>query len=187
MVLDAWNKESLLKVSHVTMGDVQAFVLVPRVGNYSEIKDLAENLFDLNTIRRRKDEISKENASIYILNQSGDAYLPDKIKKLLGENLEYKNIGVLTSIGKNLVEKTAVYDLTGGTKPFTLDELVGKLPASPADNPPSLIHNLLAGKKAEMLISLGKDLLDIYNIREGTIDDLNKARDDQESLNLQDK
>ena len=187
MVLDAWNKESLLKVSHVTFGSVQAFVLVPRVGNYSEIRELAENIFDLNVIKRRKDEIAKEDASIFILNQSGDVHLANKIKKLLGENLEYRNISMLSSSGKKVENRTMVYDLTGGTKPFTLDELVGKLPASASENIPSMLLEPLNEKKADMVISLGKDLLGIYNIEEGTIEDLNKSRDDQESLNLQNK
>ena len=38
VVLDAWNPESLLKVSHVFFGDLRSFILIPRVGNWNEIR-----------------------------------------------------------------------------------------------------------------------------------------------------
>lgn len=200
LVLDAWNKESLLKVSHVFYGNINAFVLLPRVGNYSEIKEVAENIFDLNKIKRRREAIATEDAKIAILNQSGNWALTGKIKKLLGDNLNYKNVAMLNNPGDVLAEKTIVYDLTNGIKPFTLDELIEKLPAttsqgeswrgepaSPSYNTASFVRDLLASKKFDMVVSLGKDLIDIYNVEEGTLDDLNRARDDQEQLDLQNK
>jgi len=180
-VLDAWNKDSLLKVSHVQYGNIRAFALVPRVGNYSEIQELAQNIFDLNKIKRRREAIAEEGATIAIINQSGNLALTGKIKKLLGDNLGYKNIFMLNSPDSALENKAIVYDLTGGTKPFTLDELVGKLPASLASDVSSYVKNLASARKADMIIVLGKDLVDIYNVEEGTIDDLNKQNDVQES------
>jgi len=186
-VLDAWNKESLLKVSHVLFGNISAFVLIPRVGNYSEIKEVAENIFDLNKIKRRHEAIAAEDAKIAIINRSGDRVLTEKIKKLLADNLDYKNIVVLNDSGNIPADKSVVHDLTNGIKPFTLDELIEKLPASPSYDEPPFLKNLFTEKKTDMVISLGKDLADIYNMEEGTLEDLNRARDDQESLNLQNK
>ena len=37
-VVDAWKKESLLRVSHIQVGQVAMFVLVPRTGNWSETR-----------------------------------------------------------------------------------------------------------------------------------------------------
>src|SRR6185369_16950039 len=34
IVVDAWKKESLLRVSHIQIGPIAAFILVPRVGNW---------------------------------------------------------------------------------------------------------------------------------------------------------
>jgi LCP family protein required for cell wall assembly len=177
LVLDAWNKESLLKVAHVQYGDVRAFVLIPRVGNYSEIQEAAQNIFDLNEIKRKRESVESENATISLLNQSGDLSLPYKIKRLLSENLNYKNISILSAGNRTLTEKTLVYDRTYGEKPWALGELVEKLPATLADG-----TVFVPAGNADMLVVLGKDLVDIYNVEEGTIDDLNKANDIQENL-----
>ena len=197
MVLDAWNKDSLLKISRSVREAVGASALVPRVGNYSEIQELAQNIFDLNEIRRKREEIAKENASIVIINQSGDFSLTEKIRKLLSVNLDYKNIAIKKTIDKTIASKTIAYDLTGGTKLFTLDELVKKLPASTADTVPENIRNLVIPKisvsknsavtELPIVIVLGKDLSGIYNIEEGTIQDLESSRDNEESLNFNKK
>lgn len=197
MVLDAWNKDSLLKISRNIREAVGASALVPRVGNYIEIQELAQNIFDLNEIKRKREEISKENASIVIINRSGDTYLIEKIKKLLSVNLDYKNITIKKTTDKTVAEKTVAYDLTGDTKLFTLDELVKKLPASTADTVPENIRSLATPKisvsknrdaaELPIVIVLGKDLSGIYNIEEGTIQDLESSRDNEESLNFNKK
>ncbi|PIP27496.1 MAG: hypothetical protein COX30_01595 [Candidatus Moranbacteria bacterium CG23_combo_of_CG06-09_8_20_14_all_39_10] len=184
VVLDAWNKDSLLKVAHIQLGNVQAFALVPRIGNYSEIQDLAKNIFDLNALKRRQDEITQENATIAIINKSSDARIIQKIKKVLQENLNYKNVIILTDNNKHSVEKTTAYDLTNGQKPFTLDELATHLPATVSYDIPADLAKTLQNKTVDMALIVGKDLTSKYNIEEGTIDDLNRARDDQESQNL---
>lgn len=194
MVLDAWNKDSLLKISRSVREAVGASALVPRVGNYSEIQELAQNIFDLNEIKRKREEIAKENASIVIINQSGDFSLTEKIRKLLSVNLNYKNIVIKKTIDKTIASKTIAYDLTGGTKLFTIDELVKKLPASTADTVPENIRNLVIPKisvsknsavtELPIVIVLGKDLSGIYNIEEGTMQDLESSRDNEEMLNL---
>lgn len=188
MVLDAWNKDSLLKISKSVREAVGASALVPRVGNYSEIQELAQNIFDLNEIRRKKEEIAKENASIIIINRSGNISLTEKIRKLLNLNLGYKNIAVKNSPDKTVADKTFVYDLTGGTKLFTLDDLIKKLPAEVAKIIPENVKSLAIQKNtlsdSPLVIVLGKDLSEIYNIEEGTIQDLESSRDNEEMLNL---
>lgn len=198
MVLDAWNKDSLLKISRNIREITGASALVPRVGNYSEIQELAQNIFDLNEIRRKKEEIAKENTQIILINRSGDASLTEKIKKLLNVSLDYKNVAIKTASGKIIEEKTIIYDMTDGTKPFTLDELTKKLPASVSYSIPSYIKALTNTEKIvrdakeeneappelPMVISLGKDLSEIYNIEEGTMEDLESSRDNEEMLNL---
>lgn len=187
VVVDAWNKDSLLKVSHVQHGSIRAFVLVPRVGNYSEIHELAENIFDLNKIQRRKDEINRENATIAIINKSGDAQIIQKIKRVLQDNLNYKNTIILNDRGKNLFDKTVIYDSTDGQKPFTLDELALKLPATVSYAIDSHLSEILQDKTVDMALVIGKDIIEKYNMEEDTIEDLNKSQNDQMYLNLLDK
>lgn len=177
VVLDAWNKDSLLKIVHIN----NFSALVPRVGNLSEIQELAQNVFDLNVLKRRRAEIEKENASIVLLNASGNARILTAINKLLNVNLNYKNVAV-TSAGKTLAEKTVVYDLENGAKPFTLDELATKLPATVSYSVPPEIQRLAGSQKTDMLLVIGKDLEERYNMDEATIEDLNNERDNEENL-----
>ena len=182
VVVDAWNKTSLLKVSHVFYGSTRAFVLVPRVGNWSEIQELSANIFDLNKIKRRKLEITNENASIGILNQSGNNQVAGKIQKLLNENFGYKNVSLFKENKKSLIETTLVYDETNGAKPFTLDEIAKKLPAQVSYE--KFFLPLTSTEKQDLVIVIGKDLISKYNIEEDTLEDLNKARDDEEALQI---
>jgi LCP family protein required for cell wall assembly len=181
-VLDAWNKDSLLKIIHTGNLDAQFSALIPRVGNYSEVHDLAQNIFDLDKLKRTRDEIAEENARVAIVNQSGDFSLSEKIRKLLNVNLAYKNVVTINSADKSPINVSAVYDSTNGTKPFTANELVTKLPAIISYNAYAL--PTYSGSKFDIVVVLGKDLHDLYNMEEGTLEDLNKSRDDQESADF---
>ena len=180
--VDAWNPNSLLRVSHIFYGDIPAFVLIPRVGNYSEIEDLSQNIFDLNVIKRRRAEIAKENASIILINKSGDNTIAPKIKKVLSENLTYQKVLVVDDLAPDSENLTFVYDLTGGTRPFTLDELVLKLPASASYTLPERYRQLSEKNQAEIVLVIGKDLISRYNMAEDSIEDFKKAQETEDYL-----
>lgn len=180
VVLNAWSKDSLIKVSHIYYGNIRAFILVPRVGNYSEIHDLSQNVFDLNIIKRRKEEISKENATIAIINKSGDSSLTEKIKKLLSENLSYKNVIVINSLNRSIEENTLVYNITPKNKPFTLDELITKLPARAINDTDTVYTEDIKNISVDVLAILGKDLAGLYNMEEDSIEEYQKAEDTNE-------
>jgi LCP family protein required for cell wall assembly len=180
VVADAWNKNSLLKVSHVSTNSGMAFILVPRIGNWNEIQDLAQNMFDLNILNRRKEEIASENATVAIINKSGNATLTGKIKKLLNDNFDYKNVIILNDTSKNLEENSHVFDLSDGTKPFTLDELIKKLPATSTQNLNDSYRKIIQNTTPDLVIILGKDIVDKYNMAEDSFDAYNKASDTNE-------
>jgi len=184
VVVDAWNKESLLKVSHVFFGNTRAFVLVPRVGNMSEIQEMAQSVFDLNKIKRRKEEIAKENATVAIMNKSEDSALAGKIKKLLSENFGYKNVVVVSDNRKTAEEKTFAYDLTGGAKPFTLDEIVGKLPAAASYELPESYKNAIKNISADIVIVLGKDIVSKYNMEEDSVEEYRNFNDANDYMEI---
>lgn len=179
VVVDAWKPDSLLKVSHVAVGNVMAFILVPRVGNYSEIKDLAQNIFDQAELKRRAQAISDEDARIEIINQSGDAQLPNKIKKLLTENLNLKNVQISQGTSQTISQQTTVADKSNSSKIFTTDELIKKLPAT-------LSLSVASGTdhEADLIITLGKDLIDTYRFETDSIEDYNKAQDSQANFDF---
>jgi polyisoprenyl-teichoic acid--peptidoglycan teichoic acid transferase len=182
VVLDAWNSDSLLKVSHVFYGDLPAFVLVPRVGNWSETQELAENIFNTNTIKRRRQEISQENARLSIINRSGDNLIFGRIIKLLRDSFGYKNLISLYPQDKKTQDKSVVYDTTGGTKPFTLDELAKKLPAAVSYSLGSNNENMIANIQPDLVVVVGKDLISHYDMAEDSFSDYNKASDTNEYL-----
>lgn len=185
--VDAWNKDSLLKVSHVFFGETRAFVLIPRVGNFSEIHDLAQNIFDLNKLKRRREEMFQENASVAIINKSGDNTITAKIQRLLSENLVFRNVIVLPGSGKDLEENTFVYDSNSGTKPFTLDEIATRLPAKVSYSLPDKYAPLTKRSAPDIVLVIGQDLLQKYTMPEDSIEDFKKAQDDEDYLRMQDK
>lgn len=176
VVVDAWKPESLLKVSHVMLGDARAFILVPRVGNYSEIKDVALNIFDQAELKKRHEEIINENASITIVNNSGDKELANKVKKLLSEKLNIKNIKIIPASFTNIQSKTTISSNSQSEKIFTLDELIKKLPATLSD--------IKTENTEDITINLGSDLVETYKYEEDSIDDFNKAQDSQENIDF---
>jgi len=180
VVVDAWKKDSILKVSHVLSGGIQAFVLVPRVGNYSEIQELSENIFDLDSIRRRKAEIEKENASAIIINQSSYPGLSSRIRDILENKIGIKNIKIAYAKSSAISEKTFVYDKSNGQKIFTLDEIIKKLNIKLAADKNAIIEE----QKSDLVLVLGNDLSDIESFEEDNPEDFKNAPDSQNYFEL---
>lgn len=126
IVVNAWQKESLLRVSHIQVGSVAAFILVPRVGNWSEIHDLSENIFRLDALKERLEQIAREQASIIIVSVAEDIAAAEKMKRLISE-MGFSEVSITTSPAlKNNLEQSIIIDRSGLKKPFSLDELIKK-------------------------------------------------------------
>ncbi len=179
VVVDAWKPNSLLKVSHVAVGDVMAFILVPKVGNYSELQDAAQNIFNQAEIKKRQVAIAEEAATIEIINQSGDSQLATKVRAMLTENLGLKKVTLSAASAPDLAEQTSLQDSTNGSKLFTLDELLKKLPAKLASEKVTSEN-----PRAEFTIILGKDLIENYKFETDSIEDYNKAQDSQANFDF---
>lgn len=179
-VVDAWKPESLLKVSHVMLGDAQAFILIPRIGNYSEIQDLAKNIFDQTEIKKRQETIKSEDAKIVIINQSSDSQTANKIKKLLSEKLGMKNVSIASNSSGEILQTSTIQTTPNSTKIFTLDELIKKLPASLANGTAKLDSQ--NSENDEIVVRLGNDLASVYKYDEDSIEDFNKAQDNNQEI-----
>ncbi len=179
VVLDAWKPDSLLKVSHVAIGEVAAFILIPRVGNYSEIQDLTQNIFNQEELKKRREAIADEKASLEIVNQSSDNQLGNKVKKMLTENLDFKNVRVVQTRNDAVASQTTVSDNANGLKIFTTDELLKKLPATLSSH-----DNGATNSKADLVITLGEDLVSVYKFETDSIEDYNKAQDSQANFDF---
>lgn len=182
VVIDAWNKDSLLKVSHIYSSSQTMFILIPRSGSWSEVQELSQNIFDLNVLQKRRAEIAAENARVVMINKSGQVEIIPKIQKLLKENFGYKNVVVLSDSEKTTLDQTIACDLTQGQKPFTLDELVKKLPANASYSLDEKYKKLVSNVQADIIILVGKDSINRYNMAEDSFEDYRNAKDTNEYL-----
>jgi len=170
VVLDAWKKDSLLRGSH--MAGISA--LIPRIGNWSEIQDLAQNIFDTNQITHTREEIAKENASVVVINRSGSNVVINQINKLLKDSFEYKNVVVLSDSEKNVTQETLVYDLTEKNKPFTQNELLKKLPAKNGTILNAQDKKIIGNVNADLILVIGQDLVPRFSLAEVSFKDYNE-------------
>ncbi len=183
VVVDAWQSDSILKVSHVFAVGVRAFVLVPRVGNYSEIQDMSRNIFDLDAIRRRKAEIEKENASITIINQSHYKNLDSKVRDILENKMKIKNIKTAYAENSGTLSDSYVYNKANGQKIFTLDEIIKILKIKLSEENSAIIEK----QENDLVLVLGNDLGDIGSFDEDSIEDYKNSEEKQEYFNLIEK
>lgn len=184
-VVDAWKEDSLLKVSHIFYENTRAFVLVPRIGNYTEIQDLAKNVFDLKVLEQRKLEIKNENPAIALIDNTGNYQTYSKVKNLLDKKLDFENIEKLNLSTDFSSDTTAVFDLVSGKKTFSLDEIIKKIPATFNKDNSSLAIGLKEDiVKYDLLIILGKDLNTIYQYDEDSLEDLQKSEANEEVMKM---
>ncbi len=172
VVVDAWKRESLLRVSHIQVGPVAAFILVPRVGNWSEIRDVSGHIFSLDALQTRREQIMEEQPTLAILYASGDSVIAEKMKRLVIGEMGFSEVSLapLRAL-ENWPEQSMIADRGGLRKPFSLDELLKKFALEKTD---VLIPALPAGDVSDFVIIIGADLAETLSFDEdavGTIPD----------------
>ncbi|MFO7807603.1 MAG: LCP family protein [Candidatus Moraniibacteriota bacterium] len=120
-VLDAWSEDSLLAVDHVPMGGVNAFVLAPRIGNYSEIHDLAKNIFEIDKIKRQQESTKEENAKIELISSNHNNLI--KARELLAK-IDY-NVEINEESETSCSNEVEIFN-NNSNKMFTLNDLAKK-------------------------------------------------------------
>jgi LCP family protein required for cell wall assembly len=179
-VMDAGHADSLMAVSHVYLGGIRAFILIPRTGSYDEIQDVAKNIFDLDLIERKRKSVEEENASVTIVNRSGASNLDGKISSLLekmGYNPKIATVGATSASKNNPIGQTEVFDISK-TKPFSLEDLSKKLNADVAQNPPGDISTQC--QKTDFCLVAGADLTESLNYEENSVEELEEGYDKQQ-------
>ncbi len=154
-VVDAWKKDSLLRVSHIDMNGVQAFVLVSRTGNWNEIRDLTSNIFGKEELDRKRAGMEREAASILVLSRLGDASIASRFATALRDAIPAEDIRVSTSNDLERYVKSLVIDRTNLGKPLTLDSLIGTFSLEKAADTPALPAGT---DDADLVILVGDDL-----------------------------
>ncbi|MEA2007075.1 MAG: LCP family protein [Patescibacteria group bacterium] len=126
-VLDAWSADSLLGSTHVNLGGVPAYVLIPRAKNYSQVHELAENILDLGKIEKKKEAIENEDAEIAVIPQKKhSSYRVRDIMKKMGYSVKIESARTFNycETGNKLL------NFSDQQKLFTLDDLADKLDSS---------------------------------------------------------
>jgi len=181
-VLDAGQPDSVMAVSHVSLGGVRAFILIPRTGNYDETQDIAKNIFDLDLINRKKAAIKLEDASVAIINNSGVNGFDTKLKNLLDKFGYQTKISTsrdaINRVSTGNASDTTIYDLTGGIKPFSLEDISKKIGTKISIYLPDNLSAPCQG--ADFCLVAGSDLTDKLNYEENSVQDLENGYDQQQ-------
>lgn len=166
IVVNAWQKESLLRVSHIQVGTVAAFILVPRVGNWSEISELSENIFRLDALKERRARIKGEQATLALFSAPENIVLAEKMKGIISEmGFEKVYVSSFPTL-KNSSKQSMIVDRSGLRKPFSLDELIKKFSLK-KENDISLIGHI--SDISDFAIIIGSDLADKLSFDEESI------------------
>ena len=155
IVIDAWKKDSLLRISHVEMGGVMAFILVPRTGNWNEISEVAESVFNRDALTRKRADMEREAASVLVLSPTEDATKADRFARALRDTIPGSDILTATVKDMERPDKSGVIDRTNLGKPFTFDALVGTFDLDRTDFAAGLPDSV---KDADFVVLFGNDL-----------------------------
>lgn len=169
VVVDAWKPGSLLRTAHVQVGDVAAFILVPRVGNWSEIRDLSENIFSRDSTQKRKALIEGEQPTLILYSRSADRTAAARMAAFVRDELGFTTVSLapLPPLDKPLEESIIGVAAPEG-KPYSLDELLKRFSlkqASDVSFPP------VRGQESDFAIIMGEDLSDVFSLAETAIDE----------------
>ncbi len=157
-VLDT-SKDGLLIA---TRGEDNAFLLLPRTGNFKQIKDLIHNIFNQETYatklqkEKQMKNIRNEKAKIIVLNSTKVEGLAAKFsQRLINKGYFVEKIA---NAKKHNYQKTVIYNLNPDKKmPFTLTGLIKEAKANLSPTIPEWIA--LYKNKANFVIVLGKDII----------------------------
>ncbi len=186
-VVDAWKRDSLLRVSHLELGGVRAFILVPRTGNWSEIHDVAQSIFSLDELKKRRERIASEEPSLLVLASPDALAAAQKFARLAKDERGFQETAVRTVKAlAETPEKSIIRDDTGLGKPYSLDELLKKFPLEKSDTLP---YDVPAGIHPDFVVVFGQDLRDALDFDETASDEtvLQNDNDFSEPLTPQEK
>ncbi|MBU4455111.1 LCP family protein [Patescibacteria group bacterium] len=141
---EALDTKQYLNRTYVGLG----YTVGPKDGSYEKIKELSENIFDLEISEERKALIQEEGASIEIQNGTGSLDLANRVAQDL-EELGYKIINS-TNINPPDFSGVIIYDNPEKLKPETLKFLKEKFNAVIMEKADDY------SDKADFVIALGK-------------------------------
>lgn len=170
VVVDAWRAESLLRVLHVYLDNGQRMsALTPRTGNFEELRDTAENIFDKNLLEKRYEKIKNESASIVLVSY-GNARVAERVQQLLGDLGFSRPVIYYEDAFQGAPEHSLVIDQTKLSTPFSLDELLRVLPATKSDAQ-QLLPSRLDTEQYDLIVIIGEDATERHDWKEVDINE----------------
>lgn len=138
-------------------GQDGAYILTPRSGNFSEIKNMVQTIFETNSVSPEEIvEPIADSAKVFIANGTWVAGLASKTSTTLTE-YNFKTSGTGNAIERNY-EQTVIYDLSAGEKNESLTALKKLTGATQAFNSPAWLEEYKSGEKeSDFLLILGTD------------------------------
>ncbi len=106
-----------------------AYILTPKSGDWSEVQEVAENIFNTSVIQREEAVIEIQNST----SETGLASRTAERLQTMGYNVE--TIGNATT--ETVLSTTTIYDLSAGAKPYTVASLKNLLDAEVAIDIPT--------------------------------------------------
>ncbi len=156
VVIDAWKKESLLRVSHIPTPSGNAFILLPRTGNWKEIRTLAHNIFSLDSLQEERERIANEHASLLILCAESDDSLADILKQFLLEELGFEKVSISHENLENTPKDSTIIDNTDGQKLYSHNALLSRFELE--KKPSSALSQNRMSSQTDFLLTLGEDM-----------------------------
>lgn len=140
-------------------GQDGAYILTPKTGNFSEIRNMIRGLFDSYDNYLEPDSSStviNEEASLFITNGTWIAGLAGKTSETL-KQANFSITGTGNAIERNY-EQSVIYDLTSGAKNEALTLIRKITGATQAFNSPDWLEEYKSGQnKSDFLLILGTD------------------------------
>jgi len=139
-------------------GEDGAYILTPRSGNFSEIRNMVQTIFTLtaNTTTKKIVAPITDNAKVFIANGTWITGLAGKTSSTL-ETYDFKITGTNNAVERNY-EQTVIYDLSSGEKNESLTTLKNLTGATQAFNSPNWLEEYKTGdNKSDFLLILGTD------------------------------
>ncbi len=165
VVVDAWKKESLLRVSHVQVGPVAAFILVPRVGNFSEIIDASKNIFTRDSREKRAVAIAAEHPTLTLYVAASDRIPGEAFAGLLQDELGFQVTLVSLATLDNRPEKSIITIETSLSKPFSQDELLKRFSLEQRVTLPITPQK---GARSDFSLLFGDDFATLFTLKKNT-------------------
>lgn len=141
-------------------GQDGAYILTPRSGNFSEIRNMVQGIFNSSDSGEPTEELTpeplEEKASVFVANGTWISGLAGKSSEKLS-SYNFNVVGTGNAIERNFQE-SVIYDLTGDTKKEALDALKQLSDGEQAFNAPSWLEEYKTGEKqADFLLILGTE------------------------------